>query len=163
MGIQISLRCSSLYEDNYLKLFKELYRDLEIWSKAHLSLLGRIATLKMNVLPKILSLFQHLPILSSFKIFHELDQKIRNFIWLCKKPPQELNINSSRQNWKWRPYTAKLVLILPCAKPCMDQRMDNPVRSKNLDSGRPQPSLGLALLSMNSFKQNTKHFYGTLD
>lgn len=61
LGINVSNRTSSLMEDNYLKLMREVTQDLEKWDK--LSLMGRIACIKMNVLPKFLFLFQTLPVL----------------------------------------------------------------------------------------------------
>lgn len=51
-------KASSLMEDNYIKLLKEIKNDLGKWGKLGLSLLGRIMTIKMNVLSKLLFLFQ---------------------------------------------------------------------------------------------------------
>ncbi|KAF7237863.1 LINE-1 retrotransposable element ORF2 protein, partial [Varanus komodoensis] len=55
---EYSARCATLKEDNYIKLFKEIKTDLEKWTNLQLSLLGRIAIVKMNILPKMLFLFQ---------------------------------------------------------------------------------------------------------
>lgn len=62
LGIQITTRSPSLKEDNYGKLIKQIKQDLEIWAKIQVSMMGRISILKMNTLPKILFLFQNLPI-----------------------------------------------------------------------------------------------------
>uniref|UniRef100_A0A2D4PM45 Reverse transcriptase domain-containing protein n=1 Tax=Micrurus surinamensis TaxID=129470 RepID=A0A2D4PM45_MICSU len=62
LGIWLIAKCSTIKEDNYTKLFNQIKKDLEKWGTLQLSLLGRIATIKMNVLPKILYLFQTTPI-----------------------------------------------------------------------------------------------------
>lgn len=47
----------NLFEDNYKKIWTEVKRDMEIWSKLQLTLWGRISVIKMNSLPKLLFLF----------------------------------------------------------------------------------------------------------
>lgn len=42
-------------------------------------------TIKMSVLPKILFLFQNLPMKTSFALINDLDKQIRRFIWQNKK------------------------------------------------------------------------------
>ena len=61
LRIQITKKMSTLFEDNYIKLIKKIQNNLERWDKLQLSLLGRIVTIKMSVLPKILFLFQTIP------------------------------------------------------------------------------------------------------
>ena len=57
-GIQVTKKTSTLFKDNYMRLMKEIQNNLERWDKSQLLLMGRIATIKMNVLPKILFLFK---------------------------------------------------------------------------------------------------------
>lgn len=70
--------------DNDQKTFIQI-KDLKLYQNLQLSLMGRIATVKMNVLPKILFLFQNLPILSSLTLINDLDKALRKFIGLIKK------------------------------------------------------------------------------
>ena len=56
-------KTSALIKDNYMKLFKEIQRDLERWDKLQISLIGRIVVNKMNVLPKMIFLFQTIPVM----------------------------------------------------------------------------------------------------
>ena len=67
--ISISVKLNSgfkwtekLYEANYKKILKHISEDLERWSTLPLSLIGRVESIRMNVLPRLLYLFQMLPI-----------------------------------------------------------------------------------------------------
>lgn len=62
LGIIFSNKISSLYRDNYEKVLKEVQEDLIKWEKIHLSLIGKITLIKMNILPRVLFLFQTIPI-----------------------------------------------------------------------------------------------------
>uniref|UniRef100_A0A8C6XJK4 Reverse transcriptase domain-containing protein n=1 Tax=Naja naja TaxID=35670 RepID=A0A8C6XJK4_NAJNA len=62
LGIYVMPRCSTLKEDNYLKLKQQIMTDLSKWENLQLSLIGRISKIKRNVLPRILYLFQTIPI-----------------------------------------------------------------------------------------------------
>ena len=82
----LTTKNSTLFHNNYEKIWNEIKLDLERWRKLQLSLLGRISTIKMNVLPKMLFLFQTLPILANEKIFKLWQKDISKFIWQGKKP-----------------------------------------------------------------------------
>lgn len=62
LGIVLSNRLSTLYEDNYEKILREMEQDLKKWENLQILLLGRIATIKMSVLPRLLFFFQTIPI-----------------------------------------------------------------------------------------------------
>nr|BAM62877.1 L1-encoded reverse transcriptase-like protein [Protobothrops flavoviridis] len=85
LGIVISARCSSIKEDNYGKLVKNIKVDLDRWKNLHLSLLGRIAAVNMNILPKMIFLFQNIPIQLDKKFFKELNKLTLEFVWSGKK------------------------------------------------------------------------------
>lgn len=77
LGIHITKKTpSTLLKDNYLPILQKL----ETWGKLQLSLLGRIATVKMNILPKLLFLFQNLPILLNYNYLKEVDAVLSTFI-----------------------------------------------------------------------------------
>lgn len=61
MGVQLTNKTSTLMADNYMKLLQEIQIDLSKWDKLQLSFMGRIATVKMNVLPRVL--FQTIPVI----------------------------------------------------------------------------------------------------
>lgn len=91
LGIQLTNRTSTIMEDNYLKLLREIQKDLEKWEKLQLSMMGRITTIKMNVLP-ILILFQAVPIILKNYFFQELSKVIVKFVWQGKKPRIKMKI-----------------------------------------------------------------------
>ena len=68
------------------KTWCDIKKDLDKWRNLPLSLLGRISVIKMNVLPRMLFLFQAIPIISSEKPFRDWQKELSNFIWQGRKP-----------------------------------------------------------------------------
>uniref|UniRef100_A0A670HWB0 Reverse transcriptase domain-containing protein n=1 Tax=Podarcis muralis TaxID=64176 RepID=A0A670HWB0_PODMU len=86
LGIWLSDKNIDLYQYNYIPMWKEIKKDLEVWNRLKLSLWGRISMVKMMVLPKLLFLFQTLPILKGTKSFGEWQKVISRYVWEGKKP-----------------------------------------------------------------------------
>ena len=63
LGIHITPSFTTLYQENFPPLFRSIRFLLLQWKKYHISLLGRIASIKMTILPKLL-FFKHYPSLS---------------------------------------------------------------------------------------------------
>jgi len=85
LGIWITHNYKDLYKANFLPLLECLKQDIKRWDLLPLSLSGRINTIKMNVLPRFLYLFQSLPIFLTKFFFNSIDKLISNFIWNQKK------------------------------------------------------------------------------
>lgn len=62
LGINLTPRFDLLFYNNYPPLFKKLEADMSAWSKHDLSWLGRVNSIKMTLLPRLLYLFRSLPI-----------------------------------------------------------------------------------------------------
>lgn len=56
--------------------------------------MGRISTVKMNVLPRILYLFQTLPIIQKKSYFVQWKKELTDFIWARKMPRIKFKILS---------------------------------------------------------------------
>ena len=62
LGITLTPQVTQLYVVNYKKSFEAFRDELARWDVLPLSLLGRVETVKMNLLPRLLFLFQSLPV-----------------------------------------------------------------------------------------------------
>lgn len=85
LGIIITPGTPQLFEANYGKLMTEIKNDLARWEILPLNLLGRVEAVRMNILPRLLFLFQSLPIVVSGAFLKKLDKIISRFLWQNKK------------------------------------------------------------------------------
>uniref|UniRef100_A0A670Z3Q8 Reverse transcriptase domain-containing protein n=1 Tax=Pseudonaja textilis TaxID=8673 RepID=A0A670Z3Q8_PSETE len=92
LGIYLTSRCSTLKENNYIKLKQQIALDLKKWENLQLSLIGRISTIKMNILPRILFLFQTIPIRLGKDYFEDLNKIVLKYIWQGKKARIKLKL-----------------------------------------------------------------------
>ena len=86
LGVNITKTREGLYDANYTPINRAIKRDLERWSVLCLDFSSRIEIIKMNILPRLLYLFQSLPIMVPKKQFDEWDKWISRFVWGGKKP-----------------------------------------------------------------------------
>lgn len=87
LGIYIPKDLSRIAELNYKPLNKEIKEDIHRWSLIpYLSLSSRIESIKMNILPRVLYLFQSIPMETPGKQFQEWDRSISRYTWAGKKP-----------------------------------------------------------------------------
>ena len=98
LGIMITHKTSLLYKANYGKLITCIKADLLRWEILPLSLFGRIETIRMNILPRLLYLFQALPVWIPTAQFKMIDKMLSMFIWQKKKPSirQKLLLNQKK-------------------------------------------------------------------
>lgn len=54
LGIKVTMKNIDFFKNNYEKLWLQLNKDLIKWNKLSLSLLGCVATIKMNLLPRLM-------------------------------------------------------------------------------------------------------------
>jgi len=86
LGVNISHSFDLLYQYNFSKLLTQVKLDLQRWDKLPLTLFGRIQSIKMNILPRFLFLFQTLPVFLPKSFFKLLDGAISTFIWQGRPP-----------------------------------------------------------------------------
>lgn len=70
---------------NYTKLLAQVQQDLGEWQNYTLSLLGRIAATKMVALPRILYVFQTLPVSPPPGVLKKLQDLLQHYIWAGKR------------------------------------------------------------------------------
>uniref|UniRef100_A0A3B3HTW8 Reverse transcriptase domain-containing protein n=1 Tax=Oryzias latipes TaxID=8090 RepID=A0A3B3HTW8_ORYLA len=86
LGINISSRLSDLLKLNHTQLLKTSEADLTRWKTLPISLIGRVATIKMTILPKINYLFSMIPSKPPTTWFKSLDSFISQYLWEGKPP-----------------------------------------------------------------------------
>lgn len=84
LRINITRSYTGLFKANYSPILK-LESDFQRWSVIYLSLAGKINSVKMNVFPRLLYLFQSLPIFLPKSFFQSTNRLLSSFIWGGKK------------------------------------------------------------------------------
>lgn len=92
LGIKIVPSLKDTVAINYNTILQKISKDLERWISLPLSIIGRISVLKMNVLPKLLYVFQNVPLAPPAGLFTKLASLIREFIWNKKHPRIRLSL-----------------------------------------------------------------------
>lgn len=85
LGVHITKNISNLYKANYNYINQNIRKDIERWSTYSMDFSSKINTVKMNILPWLLYLFQSLPIEIPPKQFIEWDKLVSRFIWRGRK------------------------------------------------------------------------------
>lgn len=77
---------------NYEPILASLSKDITRWMTIPLSLLGRISWIKMTILPKLLYLFQLIPLAPPPSFFSKVKKLFLSFIWNNRKPRLRLSL-----------------------------------------------------------------------
>ena len=87
LGVNLTKDITKLFDSNYNPLNSQLKSDISRWNVIpFLSLGSRVESIKMNILPRLLYLFQNLPVSIPTKQFIEWDVMISRYLWQGKKP-----------------------------------------------------------------------------
>lgn len=81
LGVGLAASVDRLYTVNFPPMYRKSEADLKSWDKLGLSLLGRLNSIKMTLLPRILYLFRSLPIPILKEHLRLFESKILHFIW----------------------------------------------------------------------------------
>ncbi len=86
LRILITKDTTKLFDSNYGPINNIIKSDIDRWSQLPLEMHNRIDTIKINMLPRLLYLFQSLPVEVPLKQFREWNKWISRFIWRGRRP-----------------------------------------------------------------------------
>lgn len=86
LGVKITPTIETLVPTNYDPIVESVIGSIDRWNSLPLSMIGRINILKMNTLPKLLYLFQTIPLAPPTNFFAKMKQIFCNFIWNNRRP-----------------------------------------------------------------------------
>lgn len=86
LGIFLTPTLTTLYKHNYPPLFRKILEDIKKWSNNPPSWFGRLCSIKMTVLPKVLYLFRTLPIAVVRNDLQKFQKKLLDFVWGYRRP-----------------------------------------------------------------------------
>lgn len=116
LGIVLTANPTQLYDVNCYKLIRQIKNDITRWEVLPLSSLGRVETVRMNLLLRMLFLFQSLPVKVPITTCM-LDKLISKFIGQRKRPrisPKSLLLPKEKEglghpNLKYHYWAAQLI------------------------------------------------------
>lgn len=86
LGVNVTRTLSFLCSSNFSPLITQIQSDFQRWNSLPLSLIIRINAVKINILPRLLFLFQCIPVFLPKAFFKKLDHLVISFIWRGKYP-----------------------------------------------------------------------------
>lgn len=92
LGIEIRRKLNWIVSSNYESLMSEITGLVDRWMSLPPSLIGRINVLKMNVLPKMLYIFQNIPLPPPTGFFEQVKKLFTGFIWKKSKARIRLSL-----------------------------------------------------------------------
>lgn len=92
LGIKITPTPEDLVTCNYKPVMDSVTNMIKRWSAMPISMVGRINSLKMTILPKFLYLFQCIPLPPPPNFFTSMNKLFRDFIWNNRKARLRLTL-----------------------------------------------------------------------
>lgn len=84
LGTKIPNKLSRVFELNFAPLARQIKSDLQRWDREIFTWFGRINIIKMNVMPRLIYLFQTLPIKISPGFLEDMRARFVRLIWAGK-------------------------------------------------------------------------------
>lgn len=82
LGVKITKSYHHLFKNNFMPLLEQTKKDIKRWSVVPLSLIGRVNSIKMNIVPKYLYLFQAIPTYIQTNVIFQGIQPVDRSIYL---------------------------------------------------------------------------------
>ena len=81
LGVCVTREYADLFKKNLRPALEKAKDDLKRWESLPISLAGRINSIKMVIMPRLLYYFNTIPTFIPKSFFKELDKHISTFIW----------------------------------------------------------------------------------
>lgn len=101
LGIKLTTSLEKIYSANYIPLLNEIKAEDQKTNIQSITWIGRVNTLKMVILPKILYKFQMLPIGVPQSFFKTIQKIPTKFIWRNGKPRLKFSLISRKRQHGW--------------------------------------------------------------
>uniref|UniRef100_A0A8C5MRY5 Reverse transcriptase domain-containing protein n=1 Tax=Leptobrachium leishanense TaxID=445787 RepID=A0A8C5MRY5_9ANUR len=85
LGVSLTSDPTRLFSANIPPVIRQIKKDLEDWTEKPISWIGRIHSVKMNILPRLLFLFQALPVAVTRRDLAGIQSAIDAFVWQNKR------------------------------------------------------------------------------
>lgn len=86
LGTKITSTLDKIFEANFSPILRQITEDLRKWTVNSHSWMGRSAILKMNTMPRLLYLFQTLPIVIPVSFLGKVRSTLIRFVWAKSHP-----------------------------------------------------------------------------